>query len=157
MNFWIVAIDHTLQLTVEHNDPPELKAQKNHLKALLSSEISKHEVRFIAEESLPDKPTIAHAFAHANDPIIPWKNIMMTDAQRDAAGITKALKHRPGHPDKSMENWIDCRIPEDAIREDFFIDQTLQGAAGVQSVVILLGDMHVEEVGSKLAKMRHGN
>jgi hypothetical protein len=79
----------------------------------------------------------------------------MTDAERDAAGITDALKHRAGHPDETMERWIERRIPEDEIREDFFIQQTLQGAGDAQSVLMLLGDMHVDAVGDKLAKMGH--
>jgi len=80
----------------------------------------------------------------------------MTDAERDAAGIAEALKHRPGHrDDETMETWIECRIPEDAIREDFFVEQTLKGAGDAQSILILLGDMHVDAVGEKLRIMGH--
>jgi len=156
MDFWIVAIDHELQLVEEANDPPKRKTQKARLKALLSTEIPKRQVRFIAEESKIGKTTIASALADANRPRIPWKNVSMSDAERDAAGITAALKKRPGHPDyQTMETWIESRIPEDEIREDFFIDQTLRSAGNAQSILMLLGDMHVDAVAEKLTKMGH--
>ena len=49
----------------------------------------------------------------------------------------------------------DCRIAEDDTREDFFVDQILRGADGARSVLILLGDMHVEATAEKLARMGH--
>jgi hypothetical protein len=55
-----------------------------------------------------------------------------------------------------MERWIESRIPEDRIREDFFIDQTLGGAGDAQSILMLLGDMHVDAAGEKLRQMGHG-
>ena len=71
-------------------------------------------------------------------------------------GITEALKNRPGHPDyETMERWIESRIPEDEIREGFFIDQTLRGAGDAQSILMLVGDMHVDAVSEKLRQMGH--
>ena len=156
MDFWIVAIDHGLQLTRTANDSPETAELKAQLKTLLSAGISQRKVQFIAEESKQGEATIASTLASAADPQIPWTNISMTDAERDAAGITEALKHRPGHPDyDTMQTWIECRIPEDDIREKFFIDRTLQHAEDEQSVLMLLGDMHVDAVGEKLRQMGH--
>ncbi len=156
MDFWIVGIDHELQLQKDASDIPTRRAQKDHLEALLLAEISKRKVRFIAEESKIGKTTIAFALASTHDPRIAWKNISMTDAERDAAGITEALKNRPGHPDyETMERWIESRIREDEIREDFFIEQTLGGAGDANSILMLLGDMHVDAVGEKLKKMGH--
>src|SRR5271167_2816422 len=155
MDFWIVAIDHELQLTRNADDPIKLRAQKDQLEDLLRAEIPERKVRYIAEESQPDKETIASALANASSPTIPWKNIIMTQSERDAAGISEALKHRPSHPDEAMERSIECRIPEDEIREDFFIQQTLEGADDAQSVLMLLGDMHVDPVGERLARMGH--
>jgi hypothetical protein len=53
-----------------------------------------------------------------------------SSTEREAAGIADALtKPRPGHPDnETMTTWIERRIPEDEIREDFFIHQTLTEA-----------------------------
>lgn len=155
MDFWIVAIDHGLQLERDASDSPERMAQKDQLEALLGAEIPKRKVRFIAEESKIGKATIASVLASTSRPQVPWKNISMTDAERDAAGVTVALKNRPGHPDDETMTWIECRVPEDDIREDFFIEQTLQGAGDAQSILMLLGDMHVDAVAEKLAKMGH--
>jgi hypothetical protein len=156
MDLRIVAIDHGLQVGRDANDSTKTRAQKEQLDALLSAEIPQRKVQFIAEESKQGAVTIASAHANAADPKIPWKNISMTDAERDAAGITEALKHRPGHPDHdTMQTWIESRILEDEIREDFFIDQTLQHAGGAQSILMLLGDMHVDAVSEKLTKMGH--
>lgn len=156
MDFWIIAIDHGLQLARDASDSPDRRAQKNRLEGLLMTQILERKVRFIAEESKIGEATIASVLASTSKPQIPWKNISMTDTERDAAGITVALKNRPGHPDdETMTAWIECRIPEDDIREDFFIEQTLQGAGDAQSTLMLLGDMHVDAVAEKLAKMGH--
>lgn len=156
MDFWIVAIDHGLQLVRDANDSPKTAAQKAQLETLLRVEIPRRKVRFIAEESKQSEVTIAFALSDSADPKIPWTNISMTDAERDAAGITEALKHRPGHPDHdTMQTWIESRIPEDDVREDFFITRTLQHARDAQSILMLLGDMHVDAVADKLRKMGH--
>jgi hypothetical protein len=43
--------------------------------------------------------------------------------------VDALTKPRPGHPDnETMTTWIERRIPEDEIREDFFIHQTLTEA-----------------------------
>ncbi|SRR6266436_2905153 len=156
MDILIVAIDHGLQLKRETTDSPQLTAQKEHLEALLRREISKRGVQFISEESDPQRSTIARALAKAANPRIPWINIKMNDAQRTAAGIKEALQKRPGHPDyDTMTFWIESRIPEDLVREGFFIDQTLQAAKGAESILMLLGDLHVDAVGKKLTEMGH--
>ncbi|MGB8581550.1 MAG: hypothetical protein WCD47_12065 [Candidatus Sulfotelmatobacter sp.] len=156
MDFWIVAIDHGLQLVRNANDSSKTTAQKAHLETLLRVGIPQRKVRFIAEESKQGEVTIASALANSADPKIPWTNISMTDAEREAAGITEALKHRPGHPDHdTMQTWIESRIPEDDIREDFFIARTVQHAGDAQSILMLLGDMHVDAVGEKLREMGH--
>jgi hypothetical protein len=82
-------------------------------------------------------------------------NIMMTSAEREAAGIKEALENRPGHPDESMEHWIEYRIPEDDIRETFFVNQILVHADGSNSILLLLGDMHVEPVARQLERIGH--
>jgi hypothetical protein len=43
--------------------------------------------------------------------------------------------------------------PEDEIREDFFIHQTLTEAQGADSVLMLVGYLHVDAIGEKLRQM----
>jgi hypothetical protein len=156
MDFWIVAIDHGLQLARDANDPIKIRAQKDRLEALLLAEIPKRKVQFIAEESKIGKATIALEIASARNPQIPWRDISMTDAERRAAGITEAFKNRPGHPDyETMERWIESRIPQGEITEDFFIEQTLRGEGDAQSILMLLEDIHVVAIGEKVEKMGH--
>jgi hypothetical protein len=131
-------------------------ALKQQLEDLLRPGIPGRAVQFIAEESRVNEITIASLLADANDPKIPWTNIFMTDAERAAAGIIEAYKKRPGHPDEdTMQTWIEYRVPQDEVREDFFIERTLQESRGAQSILMLLGDLHVDAVGAKLAKLGH--
>src|SRR5271154_6844989 len=108
MNFWIVGIDHELQLTKAETDSVKLRGQKEHLEVILKEGIVERQIGFISEESKLGKPTIAFELANANILRIPWINIIMTDAEREAAGIADALKKpRPGHPDyETMTTWI---------------------------------------------------
>jgi hypothetical protein len=134
----IVGIDHGLQLKRETSDSPQLTAQKEQLEALLRGEIPKRKVQFISEESDPQKTTIARALAEATNPRIPWINIKMNEEERTAAGIKEALEKRPGHPDYDTVAFrIESRIPEDLVRESFFIDQTLQAAKDAESILML--------------------
>jgi hypothetical protein len=156
MNIFIVAVDHGIQLKKETSDPPQLTAQKEQLETLLHQEISKRKVQFISEESDPQKATIARALARDAKPQIPWINIKMNDEERAAAGIKDALAKRPGHPDyETMSFWIESRIPEDIVRESFFIDQTLHAAKDAGSILMLLGDLHVDAVAKRLIERGH--
>jgi hypothetical protein len=124
LNILIVAIDHALQLAKDPSDPSRLATQKDQLKTILSRQIQERKVRFISEESDPEKTTIARRLANATQPPIPWKNIQMSDEERTAAGVKEALQKRPGHPDyETMAVWIESRIPEDIVREDFLLNR----------------------------------
>jgi hypothetical protein len=80
----------------------------------------------------------------------------MSDEERTAAGIREALAKRPGHPDyETMTVWIESRIPADLVREGFFIEQTLHAANAAESILMLLGDLHVDAVAERLTKMGH--
>jgi hypothetical protein len=59
MNFWIVGIDHELQLLPDPADMDKLRAQKDQLNSILTVGTPQREIRFIAEESKLGKPTIA--------------------------------------------------------------------------------------------------
>lgn len=156
MNILIVAIDHGLQLERHPSDSAQLAAQKDQLEALLKREIQKRKIGFISEESDPNKKTIARTLAESGQPTIQWKNIMMSEKERESAGIKEALKNRPGHPDyKTMSFWVEIRIPEDVVIESFFIEQTLQTVNGTESILMLLGGAHVDAVAARLTKKGH--
>jgi hypothetical protein len=151
MNFWVVGIDHELQLARAENDSKKRRALKEQLDAMLRIGVPECEIDFIAEESKEGMLTLAKEIADAGCPTIPLINIWMTDAERDAAGIADAMKKRPGHPDhETMTYWIESRIPEDAIREEYFIRRTLDESNGAKNILMLLGDLHVDAVCEKL-------
>lgn len=156
MNFWIVGIDHELQPTRADDDSTKRRALKEHLDAILRAGLPERRIDFIAEESKEGKATLAKELADASSPTIPWINIWMTDEEREAAGIADALKNRPGHPDhETMSYWIESRIPEDDIREDYFIRRTFSKVGDAKSILMLLGDLHVDAVSGKLREMGH--
>jgi hypothetical protein len=51
MNFWVVGIDHELQLARAENDSEKRRALKEQLDAMLRVGIPEREIDFIAEES----------------------------------------------------------------------------------------------------------
>jgi hypothetical protein len=154
MYFWLVGIDHELQLARADNDSQKRRALKEQLDAMLRAGVPEREIGFIAEESREGMLTLAKELAIC--PKIPWTNIWMTDAEREAAGIAEALKNRPGQPDhETMSYWIERRIPEDHIREEYFIRRVLDEANGSQSILMLLGDLHVDAVCEKLRRRGH--
>lgn len=77
-NFWIVAIDHGVQLIKAEENSESLVAQKQQLENLLKMGFVERHIDFIAEESKDGKATIASELASSAHPQIPWINIMMT-------------------------------------------------------------------------------
>jgi len=155
MNILIVSIEHPFQLIEAETDTVELQKEKRSLEVLLSEEIERRKVQIILEESSPAKATIAKCLADQSCPPILWRNIIMTKEERQAAGIADALQNRPSRPDDAMERSIEKRIPADAVREDFFVAQILQATNHDESVLVLLGDMHVVPVAEKLRARGH--
>jgi hypothetical protein len=156
MNILIVSIDHYLQLLEAETDSETLRASKLNLRKLLQLRIAGGNLTMIFEESSPTKSTIAAQLASQSDPEIPWRNIIMTEDERRAAGIFDALRNRPGHPDwDNMEYWIERRILEDLVREDFFVNQILEASDSPGDVLVLLGDMHVMPVADRLGAKGH--
>lgn len=81
----------------------------------------------------------------------------MTKEGRVAAGIYDALQNRPGSPDlDDMTCWIESRIPEDTIREAYFVRRIKTEAKPAQIALALLGHMHVEKVADALVAQDHG-
>jgi hypothetical protein len=80
----------------------------------------------------------------------------MDKHERKAEGIFEALENRPWRFDPiNPTEQIEKRIPEDDVREDFFIQEILQAKNANGGVLVLLGDMHVMPVAEKLRAMGH--
>ena len=152
MNVHIISLEHPFQYLEQDDDSVLLQTQKRKLRDLLSFQISS--VAAIYEESSPQKPTIA--FQLAGECGLPWHNICMTDEERREAGVYEALRNRGSAPDWDDEGFsIEYRIPEDDVREDYFVEK-LVGSRDVDGIVIaLLGDMHTLAVAKKLAALGH--
>jgi hypothetical protein len=154
MTVVIISIDHYLQLLEAATDSEALHASKAALRKLIQTRLAQGQVEIIFEESSPTKPTIALQLASQGDPPIPWQNIVMTEDERRAVGIFEALRNRPGTPvwdDDGMDYWIERRIPEDEVREAFFVEQILGASDKPGEVLVLLGDMHVHPVAERLS------
>jgi hypothetical protein len=77
----------------------------------------------------------------------------MSAQERFEVGIWEALLHRPWHTIEDPDTpgcliAVHHRVPEDAVREQFFADESITAAetAGAQSILIPCGDMHVESL-----------
>jgi hypothetical protein len=143
-----------LQYVEADTDSEALRVLKVNLRAILAERLGTRTVGAIFEESSPDKPSIAQELAATNG--IPWHNICMTKEERVAAGIYDALQNRPGSPDwDDMSCWIESRIPEDTVREAYFVQRIEAGASPNRTTLILLGDMHVQKVADALTAQEH--
>jgi hypothetical protein len=138
-------------------DDTLLRDRKARLESLLRREIPARNVQFIAEEAHPRSRIIAQQLGNAYNPQIPWKNIDMSDDERKKERIYDALKKRPAHCEQRGNEFVEIehRIPEDDIRENFFVAETLEGAGVSESVLILCGDMHVQALKHKLEAHGH--
>lgn len=154
MTVCIISIDHYLQYVEAETDSEVLRASKERLRAILEEMLSTGTIGVIFEESSPTKPSIAQELAERDG--IPWHNICMTTEERVAAGIFDALRNRPGSPDwDDMSCWIEYRIQEDKIREAYFVQRIEEATGHNQKALVLLGDMHVQEVANALSTRGH--
>jgi hypothetical protein len=157
MNILIVSIDHFLQRTKGRFNSAELILQKSRFEALIRKEVARRNVEFIGEESDPRIVTIAKQIADSCDPPIPWRNIDMPKRVRREAQIFAALQARPATIRRTQFGYLEVehRIPEDHVREIYFVEETLRNVGDSQSVLILCGDMHTEELASKFRNEGH--
>lgn len=122
MTIEIISIDHYLQYVEDGRDADPLRRSKERLATMLRARFESGSVTAVFEESSPKKLSIAQKLVGEMSQPIPWHNILMTEEERRAAGIYEALQNRPGAPNlEDMTYWIEYRIPEDDIREDYFV------------------------------------
>jgi hypothetical protein len=157
MHILIISIDHFVQREITGPERDSLHVRKRLLESLLSQEIPKRAVQFIAEEADPKYRTIAQRLADNHDPRIPWKNIIMTEGERKRAHIYQAMRNRPTRNEQRGNEIVEIerRIPEDDIREEFFARSILDSTSRFSSVLTLCGDMHVQALKDKLLAAGH--
>ena len=149
MNFLIFAIDHGWQSVPHGLESPEIAAAKTQLQNVLAQIITDRGVDLICEESDPCRLSIAQKMVYEHNPRILWTNVNMSAQERLEAGIWEALLHRPAHTIEESPGYyrtVDHRIPEDAVREEFFAKESIRAAnaAGAKDILILCGDMHTD-------------
>ena len=54
-----------------------------------------------------------------------------------------------------MTCWIESRIPEDTVREAYFVRRIETETRPNQITLVLLGDMHVQKVADALTEQEH--
>lgn len=156
MKILIISIDHKMQYLEADDDAADLHQAKERLRVLIGEKLAAGPVGAICEESSPKKSTIAQSLAASADPPILWNDIHMSTKEREEAGIVEALTNRPSCPDlDDMSTSIEFRIPEDDIREEYFVKRIESVATPDRMVLVLLGDMHTEAVAKKLVARGH--
>jgi hypothetical protein len=167
MNVAILGIDHEIQNANAWRSEGLKAAYRN----LLIEMIGQRGVQFIGEEAGP-RVTVGAQLTGAMGLQYPWRNIGMSEQLRKAAGIFVEQRDRVSVPRVGTVQshlaadgfYLDLqngshsytpRVPSDSVREDYMLDRALEGAAGADSVLILVGNLHVEELANRFTA--HGD
>jgi len=152
MKIYILGIDHEIQLA----DGRRAQAEKAEFAKLLTEIFSKHEIRFIGEETFPEKASIARTFGGMIG--IPWEPIEMSPEGRKELGIADEQVHERHEP--IFENNLVVgskarRVLSDYIREEYMVWRMLTKVEDPASVLVLCGLMHAENLGRLFQREGH--
>lgn len=152
MKVLIVGVFHNHQGKKSSADSDEVQLAKDALESLVREAIESRQVKFIGEESKHGLETVAKQLADQQE--IRWVNIDMTDDEARAAGIADASARNEKRRcfDEDTVTFKECRIPEDEIRERFFIDKINEESGNADSVLIVCGHGHVEALRAKFGE-----
>ncbi len=142
MNFYILGIDHQIQVTNgQRTDEEKLKYGE-----LVQTLLSQNDIKLVGEEILNEQKSIAKVIAEAKS--IRWAPIEMSTAARLELGIAEEQAYdryepvfKGGVPVASVGP---RRVQSDYIREEFMVWRTLTEAEDAANVLVLCGLMHVE-------------
>lgn len=155
MRVLIVGVFHNHQEKKSRADSAEVQQAKDALENQLREAIESRKVEFIGEESKHGVETMAKRLADQHIPRILWVNIDMTDDEARAAGVPDASARNAKRRflDEDTMTWRECRIPEDEIRERFFIDKIKKKWRNAESILIVCGHGHVEALRAKFQEL----
>lgn len=149
---YILGIDHKIQTLGGRRTTED----KSEFDKLLRALVSKQCFEIIGEETYPEKDTIAKAVARSLN--IRWEPIEMSMAARDALGIADEQLHERHEPVFSGGIPIASRVVRvlsDGIREEYMFWRTLTRADEAQSILVLCGFSHVDELRQRFEKAGH--
>lgn len=140
---------------------------------LLVSLVKQHGVQFICEEALPEWNTFGKRVAIELN-LREWKSVDMPREERERVGIdteqnSREAELREGavathfgadgslyldYRDGSKHEFI-RRISSDAIKEEYFFKRAIKEATDAQSILLVCGQLHFEEVAKKFRAAGH--
>jgi hypothetical protein len=146
---YILGIDHEIQLANSHRRP---STERVRFAQLLSEIFSDHQIEFIGEETFTDRASIARTFGGLRD--IPWEAIEMSDEAREKLGIADEQAER--NPSVWDINPTEPkRVLSDYIRDEYMLWRTLTKAGKAQSVLVICGFMHSDNLGKLFQREGH--
>jgi hypothetical protein len=152
MNVYILGIEHEIQTF----DGRRTEKEKAEFEKLLRALVSEHHIEFIGDETYPEKKAIAKSVASSLD--ICWEPIEMSRKAREELGIAEeqaTQRHEPIFRDNLVVGSKPVRVLSDAIREEYMIWRTITKATETQSILVLCGFAHVDELQQRFEKAGH--
>ncbi len=152
MRVYILGIDHEIQ-TFDGKRTAEEKAE---FEKLLRALVSQHHIEFIGDETYREKNAIAKSVASSLG--IRWEPIEMSQKAREELGIAEeqaTQRHEEIFADNLVVDSKPVRVLSDGIREEYMVWRTLTKAAEAQSILVLCGFSHIDELRQKFEKAGH--
>jgi hypothetical protein len=149
MKIYILGIDHEIQ-TLDGGRSTEEKAK---FEKLLQRLISEHDIKFVGEETHPEKIAVAKLVASSLD--IRWEPIEMSQQARKELGIAEeqaTMRYEPIFENSLVVGSKHTRVPSDGIREEYMVWRTLTKAEEAQNILILCGFSHADELRQRFEK-----
>lgn len=171
MHAMILGADHEIQ-KAEAWRSREMKAA---YRGLLTRLIERHGVEFICEEASLECETVGAQLSKEMKLRFEWKNIDMPKDVRIETGIDEEQMNRsePDREEGIVEShfaedgslYLDMRdgkthkfyrrVPSDSVKEDYFFQQAIRGAGDAQSVLLVCGNLHFEEMAKRFRAAKH--
>lgn len=157
MEIYILGIDHEIQTFDGRRSQEEKTAYAQLLKRLIPERgikfVGEETKPSVVEETSPEKLPIAKAVAISFD--IPWELIEMSKTARKELGIAEeqaTMRNEPIFEGGLVVGSKHVRVPSDGIREEYMVWRTLRKAEEAQSILVLCGFLHADELCQRFEK-----